>query len=119
MQVRLDDDTCVRFPLVVYANGHSKREAYAWIEVADHLDSRMSSYLVQVSITLASEIDFYGVEVHPTGTRIRLAEGAHVSPQMLRALTEFGDHSRAPDHLDAAPKRVTVTLWDQLVKEDG
>ena len=25
MQVRLDDDTCVRFPLVVYANGHSKR----------------------------------------------------------------------------------------------
>jgi len=25
IQVRLDDDTSVRFPLVVYANGHSKR----------------------------------------------------------------------------------------------
>jgi hypothetical protein len=64
-----------------------------WLEVEDHISGSrtLDRYLVETIQALAAEIGFHGIEVHPSGIRIRVQTGARISREVVEALTRFGE----------------------------
>jgi hypothetical protein len=64
-----------------------------WLPVSDHAASRdMDRHLVREAVHIAAECGFTGgIEVHPSGTQVRISPGARITHMLVEAISEFGD----------------------------
>lgn len=99
-------------------------QRYRWVDIVDHIATHASKEFIRASILqIAEGLGLLAdIEQGRTGvSRIRIRPGCQIRPEVIEALTVFGDiPETAPmfptsEQENLEPKR---TLWERLMEEE-